>query len=99
MASITPNLFSRVGRCRQLVANLITIRFFAAAKAITKVPQIQVSANTLGQALDLATEEFPNLVQALPKCSYLLNGQTTKNNSAQLNSGDTIDVLPPFAGG
>lgn len=81
------------------MANLITIRFFAAAKAATNVSKFQVDARSLGEALDLAAKEFPNLRNAFPRCSYLVNGQATKDNSAPLNPDDVVDVLPPFAGG
>lgn len=82
-----------------MAVNLITIRFFAAAKAATNVSQFEVDARSLGEALELATNEFPNLRNALPRCSYLVNGQATKENSAPLNEDDVVDVLPPFAGG
>ena len=82
-----------------MAVSLLTIRFFAAAKAATKVAQVEVSALTLGQALEIATQEFPDLIKVLPKCSYLVNGQATKEMSTPLNQGEVIDVLPPFAGG
>ena len=82
-----------------MAANLVTIRFFAAAKAVTKSAHIEVSATTLGQALDLATGQFPNLADVLPKCSYLINGQSAKAFESILKNGDVVDVLPPFAGG
>ncbi len=81
------------------MANLSTIRFFAAARAITKQDQIEVTAQTLGQAMQVAEKLFPELTTALPKCSYLINGLAAKDLTSSLKPNDTIDVLPPFAGG
>jgi len=78
---------------------VVTIRFFAAAKAITKVSQIELPANSLDELLRLANVRFGGLTTALPKCSYLVNGLATKDLATELKSGDIVDVLPPFAGG
>lgn len=81
------------------MANLSTIRFFAAARSITKQDQIEVVAETLGQAMIAAEKLFPELTTALPRCSYLINGLATTDLSSSVMPYDTIDVLPPFAGG
>ncbi len=99
MELIILNSFNLVAQCQQSVGNLTVVRFFAAARAITKQDQIQVDALTLGQALIEAETQFPGLTKALPKCSYLINGLATKDLTSLVKPGDTIDVLPPFAGG
>ena len=75
------------------------VRFFAAAKAVTKVSQTQIPADTIEQALSIAIQNYPGLDQVLNKCSYLLNEIACHDLQTQVSDLDTIDVLPPFAGG
>lgn len=75
------------------------VRFFAAAKAVTKVSQTQIPADTIEQALSIAIQNYPGLDQVLTKCSYLLNEIACHDLQTQVSDLDTIDVLPPFAGG
>jgi molybdopterin converting factor small subunit len=35
----------------------------------------------------------------LAKCTFLVNGVAETDHSRILVDGDTVDVLPPFAGG
>ncbi|MBG6239908.1 molybdopterin converting factor small subunit [Mycetocola sp. CAN_C7] len=35
----------------------------------------------------------------LGRCSFIVNGLTTRDRSVLLADGDQLDVLPPFAGG
>lgn len=35
----------------------------------------------------------------LGRCSFIVNGLTTRDRDRQLVDGDQLDVLPPFAGG
>ena len=35
----------------------------------------------------------------LGRCSFIVNGVTTRDRDLQLVDGDQLDVLPPFAGG
>ena len=39
------------------------------------------------------------LATVLNRCSYLCDGIAVRDETAALRAGDTIDVLPPFAGG
>jgi len=39
------------------------------------------------------------LATVLSRCSYLCDGIAVRDETKTLRSGDTIDVLPPFAGG
>ncbi len=78
---------------------MVTVRFFAAAKAATKTNEVKISANTVEQVLALTIEKFPDLAVVLPKCSYLLNGIACSDLSTKLSPEDLLDVLPPFAGG
>ena len=75
------------------------VRFFAAAKAVTKTPEVQISGNTVSEVLDAATKDFPSLVTVLTKCSVLLNEVSCTDLETPVSQSDLIDVLPPFAGG
>jgi molybdopterin synthase sulfur carrier subunit len=43
----------------------------------------------------VAAFDFP----VIAKCSFLVNGIAETDRSRVLIDGDTVDVLPPFAGG
>ena len=47
--------------------------------------------------LDANLEDW--LATVLSRCSYLCDGIAVRDETTALRSGDTIDVLPPFAGG
>ena len=78
---------------------MATVRFFAAAKAATKTPEIQLAGNTVGELLAAAKEQFVNLAAVLTKCSLLLNEVACSDLNTPTNDEDILDVLPPFAGG
>ncbi|MDO5744051.1 MAG: MoaD/ThiS family protein [Micrococcaceae bacterium] len=40
-----------------------------------------------------------SLGTVLGRCSFLVNGVSEQDTSRPMHSGDTLDVLPPFAGG
>jgi len=79
----------------------VTVRLFAAAKAAAGVDQTTVEAQTLADVERELREQFPGLAAVLPRCSFLLN-ETAVHGEPQvitMTEGDTVDVLPPFAGG
>lgn len=83
----------------------VTLRYWAAARAAAGVPQEQVSAHTLAEALELVAERHstsPRFAQVVAISSLLLDerplGQRRPAGVA-LHDGDVVDVLPPFAGG
>ena len=84
---------------------LVTVRYFGAAKAAAGVAEeslaIEPPASAiLATVLDLARAahgaEFGRVLQ---RCSYLVREVAVHDLSAPLAQGDSIDVLPPFAGG
>lgn len=84
------------------------VRYFAAAKAATGVEAEQLPApETLGALLRLlgarhsasASDSAPALPDLLPNCSFLHNGVAVRRGETPLSDSDTVDVLPPFAGG
>ncbi|MEY4311921.1 MAG: hypothetical protein RLZZ571_691 [Actinomycetota bacterium] len=75
------------------------VRFFAAAKAVTKTSEIQVSGKDVSEVLTNATKKFPELSIVLKKCSILLNEVSCNDLKTVVSENDLVDVLPPFAGG
>lgn len=84
------------------------VRYFAAAKASTGLEVEQLPApDTLEALLGLlgtkypasASTSAPALPDLLPNCSFLRNGVLARPGSTALLDSDTVDVLPPFAGG
>ena len=80
----------------------ITVRFFAAARAAVgaDAETLSVAAGTsIGDLVETLARRNAKLATVLPRCSYLCDGVAVRDQSARLRTGDTIDVLPPFAGG
>jgi sulfur-carrier protein len=77
-----------------------TIRFFAAARAAVGVASVVSDAPTLGVALDALDVADPARWATLRgRCSFLVDGITTRDRSTPLAGVDLVDVMPPFAGG
>ncbi len=72
---------------------MVTVRFFAAARAAVGDSVREVPPATLAGIL--ADFDAP----VLAKCSYLVNGVAESDGTRALVDGDTVDVMPPFAGG
>lgn len=80
-----------------------TLRYWAAARAAAGVPDEQVEAATLREALDrVRAGRGPRMAQVLGVCSYVVDGQPVGSRDhaeVPLGPGALVDVLPPFAGG
>lgn len=85
---------------------MVTIRYFAAARAARGVDREDVA---LTGSLDAVLREIVtqhsdsstgglSLAEVFDRCTFLINGQRSEH-SAELRDGDQLDVLPPFAGG
>ncbi|HZC08527.1 MAG TPA: MoaD/ThiS family protein [Mycobacterium sp.] len=80
----------------------ITLRYFAAARAAagSESEQLAVRAGaTVGELVDTLGGRSPELARVLSRCSYLCDGMAVRDQAQPLQAGNTIDVLPPFAGG
>ena len=76
------------------------VRYFAGAAEAAGTESEQVHASTLGDLRRLIVERHGvALERVLGRCSLLINGARTEDAGAALADGDTVDVLPPFAGG
>jgi sulfur-carrier protein len=80
----------------------ITVRYFAAARAAagSESEELAVPAGaTVGELVDTLGGRSQELSRVLSRCSYLCDGMAVRDKAQPLRAGNTIDVLPPFAGG
>jgi molybdopterin synthase sulfur carrier subunit len=80
----------------------VTVRYFAAAceAAGTEWETLVVRPDTtVAELVDRLAIRGSRLATVLSRCSYLREGIAVRDETTMLRSGDTIDVLPPFAGG
>lgn len=88
----------------------MNVRYFAAARAAAGAEEEQFhlpEGTTLEGvvAAIVAVERAeppagtPPLPRILSRSSFLLNGVAARNPAVVVGPGDTVDVLPPFAGG
>lgn len=80
----------------------ITVRYFAAARAASGSDSEQLSLRsgaTVAELVDGLGDRSQELARVLSRCSYLCDGVAVRDKAQPLRAGNTIDVLPPFAGG
>jgi molybdopterin converting factor small subunit len=80
----------------------VTVRFFAAARAAAgnELETIRIQpGTTLAGLLDQLSDRDAKLAKVLMRCSFLCNGIAVRDADLALGDAQTIDVLPPFAGG
>ncbi|KUI06187.1 MoaD/ThiS family protein [Mycobacterium sp. IS-3022] len=80
----------------------VTVRYFAAARAAAGNDEETVRlrpGTTLAELVVLLGERDENLAKVLKRCSFLCDGIAVRDDSAALSDAQTVDVLPPFAGG
>jgi sulfur-carrier protein len=80
----------------------VTIRYFAAARAAAGAESETVVLRpgaTVAELVERLAVPGTRLATVLDRCSYLCDGIAVRDETKALRSGNTIDVLPPFAGG
>jgi molybdopterin converting factor small subunit len=80
----------------------ITVRYFAAARAATGSDAEQLTVRTGSSVEELIGRlgsRSQKLARVLARCSFLCDGIAVRDRAQLLRAGNTIDVLPPFAGG
>lgn len=80
----------------------MTVRYFAAARAAAGADSetlVVRPGTTVGELVGRLAPPGSRLATVLGRCSYLCDGFAVRDETAALHSGNTIDVLPPFAGG
>ena len=85
-----------------------TLRFFAAARAAVGLDELVVEVPEAERATvgRLLTEVRPvegtsaaDWRDVLLRCSFLVDGLTTRDREQVVADGDVVDVMPPFAEG
>lgn len=86
-------------------AKHVTVRYWAAARAAAGLSEEQVPAGTLAEVLDEVRRRHADrdrFAEVVAMCSVLV-GDTPVNTrepaSVLLDTGATVELLPPFAGG
>lgn len=79
---------------------MVTVRYFAGARAAAGVTEEQVAAGTLAELqAALAERHGRRLTPVLRVASFLVDGVRWPDRARPLPDAATVDVLPPFAGG
>ena len=80
----------------------VTVRFFAAARAAAGTDTDVLTLTAGATVADVVNElccRSEELARVLQRCSYLCDGVAVRDRAIGLQSGQIVDVLPPFAGG
>lgn len=86
---------------------MIQVRLYAAAMAAVGKESVQLEDNyaTVADVIDELSQRYPGttdsgltLSQVAEQCSFLADGKRI-DASASVSGVETLDVLPPFAGG
>jgi molybdopterin converting factor small subunit len=80
----------------------VTVRYFAAARAAAGRDSEVLSlpaGTTVRTLVDELSDRGADLARVLARCSYLCDGFAVRDPDVALENAQTVDVLPPFAGG
>ncbi len=77
---------------------VVTVRYWAAAKAAAGVAEQSLPGDTVGRVLAAAVAQHPDLERVLAVASVLLDGSPADRDQ-EIPAGATLEILPPFAGG
>ena len=80
----------------------VTVRYFAAARAAAGADSETMTlppGTTVAELVKTLAGRSERLANVLNRCSYLRNEVAVRDETTALRPGDSIDVLPPFAGG
>ncbi len=79
---------------------MVTVRYFAGARAAAGVAEEDVPAGTLGELKQCLTAGRDRRFAAILAASSLMSdGRPLDNDETVLADRATVEVLPPFAGG
>ncbi len=76
----------------------VTVRYWAGARDAAGVDDERVQASSVHQVLALLTGRGAPLDAVVRRSSVLVDGQVVRGD-LDLVDGQTLEVLPPFAGG
>lgn len=81
---------------------VVTVRYFAAAKAATGIETETLrlpEGVTVRDLVDSIGTRGADVAKVLTRCSFLRDGVAVRDLNTALAAAQTVDVLPPFAGG
>jgi molybdopterin synthase sulfur carrier subunit len=81
---------------------VVVVRYFAAARAAAGIDEETLDlapGSTLADLVAQIGARSPKFAAVLERCSYLCDGVAVRNRAEALRTNQTVDVLPPFAGG
>jgi len=85
-----------------LMTGQVTVRYFAAARAAAGVETETVGVapgSTVDDLVEQLSTRSSKLAAVLDRCSFLCDGIAVRDRAKPLATNQTVDVLPPFAGG
>lgn len=100
MTKITPPIGPAVTPAGPAVP--ITVRFFAAARDAAGADSAAMTLNEGATVADVVRKlcgQSDKMILLLQKCSFLCDGVAVRDRTTVLRAHQTLDVLPPFAGG
>ena len=80
----------------------VTVRYFAAARAAAgaECETVGIGAGaTVFDVINTLKVRNTALATVLQRCSYLCDGVAVRDAATAIRPGQTLDVLPPYAGG
>ena len=80
----------------------VTVRYFAAAAAAAGVETETLgisSGTTIAELVEQLSGRDTAFARVLLRCSFLCDGVAGRDATRAISMPQTIDVLPPFAGG
>ena len=80
----------------------VTVRYFAAARAAagTETETLELAPGcSVADLVSQLAARSPKLAEVLARCSFLCDGVAVRDKSEVMRTNQTLDVLPPFAGG
>lgn len=77
---------------------MIAVRLFAAAAEAVGADQVSAEPGTVASLRAALSARGNDAARVVSQCAVLRGGERLTDSEA-LGSGDTVDVLPPFAGG
>lgn len=86
-------------------ANLVIVRYWAAVRSAAGIAEEQVDARTLAELREEVLRrhrDSPRFADVLAICSTLIESVPVGGrdpSEVTLSPGDTVELLPPFAGG
>lgn len=80
----------------------LRVRYFAAARAAAGHDEETIRlqhGTTVADLVARLSARDDNLAKVLLRCSFLCDGIAVRDDATVLGDAQTVDVLPPFAGG